>query len=73
MHCYQYIAAVSAVANTVESCCGAGHKLPYSVVADWMEENGIEAEDVLLVSGSEVRAIVESLLRQDQPHLPHAA
>jgi hypothetical protein len=73
MHCYQYIAAVSAVANTVESCCGAGQKLPYSVLADWMEENGIEAEDVLLVGGSEVRAIVESLLRQDQPHLPHAA
>jgi len=73
MHCYRYLAAVNAVANTIESCNGAGQKLPYSVVADWMEENGIEAEDVLLVAGSEVKAIVESLLQQDQPQLPHAA
>jgi len=73
MHCYRYLAAVNAVANTIESCSDAGQKLPYSVVADWMEENGIAVEDVLLVSGSEVRAIVASLLQQDQPHLPHAA
>ena len=73
MHCYQYLAAVSAVATTIESIPGAGQQLPYSVIADWMEENGIEPDDILQVSGSEVRAIVESLLQQDQPHLPHAA
>jgi len=73
MHCYQYLAAVNAVATTIESCPGAGKKLPYSVVADWMEENGIEPEDILLISGDEVRAIVESVIRRDQPHLPHAA
>jgi len=72
MHCYQYLAAVNAVANTLESL-GTGQKLPYSVLADWMEENGIEPDDILLVSGSEVRAIVESLIQQDQPQLPHAA
>ena len=73
MHCYRYLAAVSAVANTIETCCSSGQKLPYSVVADWMEENGIDADEVLLISGSEVRAIVENLLQQDQPQLPHAA
>jgi len=73
MHCYRYLAAVSAIATTIESTAGNGQKLPYSVVADWMEENGIEADDVLLVSGSEVRDIVESLLQQDRPNLPHAA
>jgi len=73
MHCYRYLAAVSAVADTIESCSGSGQKLPYSVVADWMEETGIDADEILLVSGSEVRAIVEGLLQQDQPRLPHAA
>ncbi|HKJ50300.1 MAG TPA: hypothetical protein VKB27_02300 [Gammaproteobacteria bacterium] len=73
MHCYQYLAAVNAVATTIESCPGAGTKMPYSVVADWMEENGIEPEEILLISGDEVRAIVESVIHRDQPHLPHAA
>ena len=73
MHCYRYLAAVSAVANSIESAAADRQKLPYSVVAEWMEENGIEADDVLLVSGSEVRAIVENLLQQDRPQLPHAA
>ena len=73
MHCYRYFAAVSALASAIESCCGTGQKLPYGVLAEWMDENGIEAEDLLLVSGREVRAIVEDLLQQDQPQLPHAA
>ena len=33
----------------------------------------IEPEDILLISGDEVSAIVESVIRRDQPHLPHAA
>jgi (p)ppGpp synthase/HD superfamily hydrolase len=73
MHCYQYLAAVNAVATTIETCPEAGQTLPYSVVADWMEENGIEPEEIMLISGDEVRAIVENVIRRDQPHLPHAA
>ena len=73
MHCYQYLAAVNAVANSIESFPDTEQKLPYSVVADWMEENGIEPEDILQVSGAEVRAIVEGVISRDQPHLPHAA
>ena len=73
MHCYQYLAAVSAVAKSVETLAGAGQQLPYSVLADWMEENGIEPEDVLRVSGAEVRAIVGDVIRRDRPHLPNAA
>jgi len=73
MHCYQYLAAVGAVANSIESFPDAGKKLPYSIVADWMEENGIEPEEILLVSGDEVRAIVETVISRDQPELPHAA
>lgn len=73
MHCYQYLAAVSAVAKSIESFPEAEQKLPYSVLADWMEDNGIEPEDVLLVSGAEVRAIVEGVIQRDRPHLPNAA
>ena len=47
--------------------------MPPSVVADWMAENDIEPEAVLLVSGDEVKAIVESLIYQNQPQIPHAA
>lgn len=73
MHCYRYIAAVTRVADTIESLPAAEKHIPLGVLADWMEANGIEPEEVLTVSGDEVRAIVESLVGGDQPHLPHAA
>lgn len=73
MQCYQYLAAITAVSNTIETLPGIQHKLPYSVIADWMAENDIEPEDVLHVSGDEVRAIVECLIVDSQPQVPHAA
>jgi hypothetical protein len=73
MQCYQYLAAITAVSNTIETLPAVRHRLPHSVIADWMEENGIEAEDLLLVSGAEVRAIVADLVEQNQPRMPHAA
>jgi hypothetical protein len=47
--------------------------MPHSVIANWMEENGIEAEDILRVSGAELRAIVVDLVEHNQPQIPHAA
>jgi len=38
-----------------------------------MAENGIEPEDVLLVSGDEVRTIVENLILRNLPKIAHAA
>ncbi|MDH3390133.1 MAG: hypothetical protein OEN02_19775 [Gammaproteobacteria bacterium] len=73
MQCYQYLAAITAVSSTIETLPGCRHKLPHCVITDWMEENGIEPDDVLLVSGDEVRAIVESLIVDSQPQIPHAA
>ncbi len=73
MQCYQYLAAITAVSNTIDNLPGTRHRMPHSVIADWMEENGIEAEDILLVSGPEVRAIVMDLVEQNQPRMPHAA
>lgn len=73
MQCYQYLAAITAVSNTIDNLPGIRHKMPHSVIANWMEENGIEAEDILLVTGAEVRAIVMDLVEQNQPQIPHAA
>ena len=73
MHCYHYLAAVARIADAIESLPAAESRIPLGVLADWMEENGIEADDVLEVSGDEVKTIVESAIGGDQPHLPHAA
>ena len=73
MQCYQYLASTISIAKALESIPGAPKKLPLNVVADWMDENNIKAEDVLLASGDEVRAIVESLVQLGQPDMPHAA
>ena len=73
MQCYQYLAAITAVANTIESIPGIRHKLPHSVIADWMEENEIEAGDVMFASRDQIAAAIESLIRDNQPRILHAA
>ena len=73
MQNYRYLAATTAVSHALDDLPQARHKLPYSVVADWMEAHGIAAEEVLQVSGAEVRAIIADLLERDQPELPSAA
>jgi hypothetical protein len=73
MQCYQYLAALTAVANTIESIPGIPHKLPHSVIAEWMADNDIEAQDVLFATTEQIVAIVESLLRDNQPRILHAA
>jgi hypothetical protein len=40
MQCYQYLAAITAVSNTIDNLPGTRHKMPHSVIANWMEENG---------------------------------
>ena len=73
MQCYQHLAATIAVSNSLESLPGIRHKLPLSVIADWMEENRIEVEDVLFASANDIKAKLEPLIRQNQPLLPRAA
>ncbi len=73
MQCYEYLAAVTAVANAIDSIPGERHNMPYSVIADWMAQNDIEAEDLLDVSGAEIKALVEEMIQQDHPQMPHAA
>ncbi|MGD8350746.1 MAG: hypothetical protein PVI79_15970 [Gammaproteobacteria bacterium] len=73
MQCYRYLASALSVANALEKITGAPKKLPLSVVADWMEENHIDADDAFLVSENEIRAAVERLVQLDRPHIQHAA
>lgn len=73
MQCYQHLAATIAVSNTLESFPGIRHKLPLSLIADWMDENRIEVEDVLFASTDAIKAQIEPLVRQNQPLLSRAA
>ena len=73
MQCYQHLAATIAVSNSLESFPGVRHKLPLSVIADWMDENRIEVEDVLFASAADINAQIEPLVRQSQPLLLRAA
>ena len=73
MHCYQYLAATVAVANVIEKLPGIHHRLPLCLIADWMAENEIEAEDVLLAGPGVIEVQVEDLVRQNQPRIQQAA
>lgn len=73
MHCYQYLAATVAVANVIERIPGIHHRLPLSLIADWMAENDIEAEDVLFAGPGAIEARVEDLVQQNQPRIQRAA
>ena len=69
MQCYQHLAATIAVSNILESFPGIRHKLPLSVIADWMDENRIEVEDVLFASTDAIKAQIEPLVRKSPSRL----
>lgn len=73
MQCYQYLAAVTAVANALEAFPEVRHKLPLSAIADWMAENDIDPEDLVFATASEVRTKIAILIQQNQPHIQIAA
>ena len=73
MQCYEYLAAITAVAKALETLPGIDRKLPPSVIADWMAVNDIEAEDVLFAPRGELIDRIESLIRENQPRIRIAA
>ena len=73
MQCYEYLAAITAVSNTLDTLPGIDHKLPPSVIADWMAVNDVEAEDVLFAPRDELINRMESLIRENQPRIRFAA
>ena len=73
MHCYQTLAAAMVVANTFDLVPEIGHKLPYAVIVDWMEQHDIEPADVLYATPEAVRARLLFEIGQGRPRVPHAA
>ena len=73
MQCYQYLAAVTAIENALEAFPEIRHKLPLNAIADWMDENDMEPEDLVFTTAREVRAKIEILIQQNQPQVRIAA
>lgn len=73
MHCYKTYAAITIIANYLEIMPEVGRKLPLAVIADWMAQNDIEAEDVLYARPEAVKAQLVSLVDSNRPRLPSAA
>ena len=73
MQCYQYLAAVTAVANALEAFPEIRHKLPLNAISAWMAENDIDPEDLVFASASEVRTKIAILIQQNQPQIQIAA
>ena len=73
MQCYKTLAAITLVANKIDSLPNCEHKLPYNLIADWMGEHDIDAEDILFGDSDAVSEMLVSLITQDQPHMPRAA
>jgi len=71
MQNYRYLASIMSVMDALESIPGTPKKLPPSVVADWMEENHIDAEDVLRSTGEELKFTIENLVQPDHTNVPH--
>ena len=71
MQNYRYLASIMSVMNALEAIPEAPKKLPPNVVADWMEENHLDAEDVLESSGDELKFTIENLVRPDHTNVPH--
>ena len=71
MQNYRYLASIMSVSKALESIPGAAQKLPPNVVAEWMEENHLDAEDVLRTSSDELKFTIENLVHPDHTNLPH--
>ena len=65
MHCYQTLAATTLVAHTIDSLQHSRSFLPPAALADWMETNGIEIDDVLGADRETLRAQIAALLDRD--------
>ena len=72
MQSYKTYASITLIANTFEILPEVGCKLPHSVIAEWMEQNDIEPEDVLYASPDIVKAKLVRLVSNNLPQIPHA-
>lgn len=65
MHCYQPLAAATLVARTIDKLQGSESFHNPAAVADWMETNGIDIEDVLKADREILEAQVAALLDRE--------
>ena len=65
MHCYQTIGATTRVSRLIAELKGTEYQQPQSTVADWMESNGIDLEDVLDADYETLKAQVAALLDRE--------
>jgi hypothetical protein len=72
MQSYKTYASITLIANTFEILPEVGCKLSHSVIAEWMEQNDIEPEDVLYASPDIVKAKLVRLVSNNLPQIPHA-
>ncbi|MCG6889389.1 MAG: hypothetical protein LJE92_07370 [Gammaproteobacteria bacterium] len=73
MQSYHTYAAITLIANTFEILPEIRCKLPNSMIAEWMAQNGIEPEDVLYDRPDVVKAKLIALVKKNRPQTPHAA
>lgn len=73
MHCYQTLAAAALVAKLFEELPQNGRRLPLAEAAEWMSQNGIEAEDLFSAGPDEIRAKLVSLIEHRRPPVSIAA
>ena len=73
MQCLKTYAATLIVANYLESMPGYDRKLPHAAIADWMDQNDIEAEDVLNTTPQAIKKWLGQLAPQNLPNLSNAA
>ena len=73
MQCFKTYAAALIIADYLASIPECGRKLPHATVADWMEQNDIEPEDVLNTTPQAIKKRLRQLAPDNLPNLPNAA
>ena len=65
MHSYQTLAATTLVARIIDQLEGAERFQHPATIADWMEDRGIEIEDVLGADRETLKAQIAGLLDRE--------
>ena len=73
MQCLKTYAATLIVADYLESMPEYGRKLPHAAIADWMDHNDIEPQDVLNTTPQAIKKWLRQLAPQNLPNLSNAA
>ena len=73
MQCFKTYAATLIIAGYLDSMSESCRKLPHAAIADWMEQNDIEPEDVLNTTPQAIKKWLSQLPPQNLPTLSNAA